>query len=206
MKEHEIKSLCVITGFKKAKKNELIYFTQEPVKRLYLLKKGFLKIAMMDEEGNEHIKEVIHEGDIFGEITLNKDSSRETEYAKVLTDEVVICSFTLTDFEQVLAQNPLISLKFTKQIGDKFKLLENRYADLIFKDVKTRVLEYLKNFAKENGKKEDNTWVAKNYLTHQDLASLTGSTRQTVTSILNQLKKENKVIYSRSAIAIRDCN
>jgi CRP/FNR family transcriptional regulator len=170
------------------------------------LKKGILKIAMMDEEGNEQTKEIIHQGDIFGEITLNKHAHQETEYAKVLSDEVVICSFTLDDFERVLEQNPLISIKYSKQVGDKFKLLENRYANLIFKDVRTRVVEYVKTFAKDNGKLENDHWVVKNYLTHQDLASLTGSTRQTVTSILNQLEKENKLQYSRSKITIPDIN
>jgi CRP/FNR family transcriptional regulator len=49
---------------------------------------------------------------------------------------------------------------------------------------------------------ENNQLTVKNYLTHQDLASLTGATRQTVTSILNQLEKENKILYSRSQITI----
>ncbi len=206
MKESDIQTLCVITGFKKALKNEVIYFTHEPIRRIYILKKGILKIATMGEAGNEQTKEIIHQGDIFGEITLNKHSHQETEYAKVLSDEVVICSFTLDDFEHVLEQNPLISIKYSKQVGDKFKLLENRYANLIFKDVRTRVVEYVKTFAKDNGKLENNHWVVKNYLTHQDLASLTGSTRQTVTSILNQLEKENKIQYSRSKITIPDIN
>jgi CRP-like cAMP-binding protein len=82
MKESDIQSLCVITGFKKALKNEVIYFTHEPVRRLYLLKKGILKIAMMDEEGNEQTKEIIHQGDIFGEITLNKHAHQELNTPK----------------------------------------------------------------------------------------------------------------------------
>lgn len=201
MNESEIKGLCIITGFKRAMKHEIIYFN-ESVQRIYLLKKGVLKIAAVDEEGNEITREIIQQGDLFGEITLSKAHHPESEYAKVLSDEVIMCSFTLDDFEHVLEQNPMISLKYTKRMGDKLKVLQNRYANLVFKDVRTRVIEYLRDFAQANGKVENNQLVVKNYLTHQDLASLTGSTRQTVTSILNQLEKENKLIYSRSQITI----
>ncbi len=202
MNEAEIKGLCVITGFRKAHKNEIIYFAHEPVRRIYLLKKGIIKIVSGDEEGNEVIKEIIQQGDLFGEITLSRTAGNESEYAKAITDEVIICSFTLNDFEQVLEKNPAISLKYTKRMGDKLKALENRYANLIFKDVRTRLVDYLKAFAQTHGKLENNQLTVKNYLTHQDLASLTGSTRQTVTSILNQLEKENKLFYSRSQIII----
>ncbi|MBD0259914.1 MAG: Crp/Fnr family transcriptional regulator [Cytophagales bacterium] len=202
MNEAEIKGLCVISGFKRAQKNEVIYFTHETVKRIYLLKKGVIKIVASDEAGNEVTKEVMQPGDLFGEITLSHQVSRESEYAKAITDEVIICSFTLDDFEKVLEMNPAISLKYTRRVGDKLKALENRYTDLIFKDVRTRVVEFLKHYAQANGKLENNQLVVKNYLTHQDLASLTGATRQTVTSILNQLEKENKLLYSRSQITI----
>jgi CRP/FNR family transcriptional regulator len=56
----------------------------------------------------------------------------------------------------------------------------------------------------DNGEAQGKLWSARNYLTHQDIAHLTGSTRQTVTSILNQLKKENRLIYSRNEIVIPD--
>ncbi len=202
MNETEIKALCVITGFKRAHKNEIIYFSHESVKRIYLLKKGVIKIVSSDEAGNEVTKEVMQPGDLFGEITLSRNVSPESEFARAISDEVIICSFTLDDFEKVLEKNPAISLKYTRRVGDKLKALENRYADLIFKDVRTRVIEFLKHFAQVNGKVENDQLIVKNYLTHQDLASLTGATRQTVTSVLNQLEKENKVLYSRSQITI----
>ncbi len=202
MNEADLKGLCVITGFKRAHKNEIIFFSDESVKRIFLLKKGLVKISVVDEAGNELTKELIQPGDLFGEILLTKTTSQPSEYAKVLSDEVIICSFTLDDFEHVLEQNPSISLKYTKQVGDKLKLLEIRYSNLVFKDVRTRIIDFIRDFAKVNGKLENHQLVVRNYLTHQDLASLTGATRQTVTSILNQLEKEGKLLYSRSQITI----
>ncbi|HAS41755.1 MAG TPA: Crp/Fnr family transcriptional regulator [Microscillaceae bacterium] len=203
--DDKYQELCVWVGFKKALKNEAIFFSHEATKRLYFLKKGMLKIISLDAEGNEVTKDIIQKGDIFGEIALTESSEdNDSEYAKVMSDEAVMCTFTQDNFEKVLAKYPTISLKFTKKVGDKLKTLENRYNNLIFKDVRTRVIHFLKKFVKDNGENHQGIFSTRNYLTHQDIAHLTGSTRQTVTSILNQLKKENKLIYSRHEIIIPD--
>jgi CRP/FNR family transcriptional regulator len=203
--DDKYQELCVWVGFKKAIKNEDIFFTHEPVKRIYFLKKGMLKIISQDVDGNEVTKDIIQKGDVFGEIALDDVAHGEaSEYAKVITDEAVMCTFTLENFEKVLANNPSISLKFTKKVGNKLKTLENRYSNLIFKDVRTRVVHFLKKFVQDNGEAQGKLWSARNYLTHQDIAHLTGSTRQPVTSNLNQLKKENRLIYSRNEIVIPD--
>lgn len=203
--DDKYQELCVWVGFKKAIKNEDIFFTHEPIKRIYFLKKGMLKIISQDADGNEVTKDIIQKGDVFGEIALDELPDGEvSEYAKVITDEAVMCTFTLENFEKVLANNPSISLKFTKKVGNKLKTLENRYSNLIFKDVRTRVIHFLKKFVQDNGEVQGKVWATRNYLTHQDIAHLTGSTRQTVTSILNQLKKESRLIYSRNEIVIPD--
>jgi CRP/FNR family transcriptional regulator len=77
----QIKQLCIITGFKHAKKGEILYFSNSDVPRIFLLKKGSIKIVELDEEGNETIKEIIQKGDLFGELTLETDSP-VNEYAK----------------------------------------------------------------------------------------------------------------------------
>ena len=102
MSDIEYKDLCVISGYKTARKNEVIYMTHETVKRIYFLKKGVVKIASVDENGNEITKDVIQQGDIFGEITLNEKTGNNSEFAKAISDEVSICSFKLDDFEQLL--------------------------------------------------------------------------------------------------------
>ena len=82
----QIKQLCIITGFKKASKGEIIYFSSSDVPRIFLLKKGNIKIISLDDDGNETIKDIIQKGDLFGELTLESDKN-SNEYAKALTDD-----------------------------------------------------------------------------------------------------------------------
>lgn len=195
----QIKELCIITRYKKANKHEIIYFADDPVQRIYLLKKGMIKIVESDPDGREVIKDLIQKGDIFGELSLS-GSGGTSEYAQAISSEVLICSFKLEDFERVLAQDPHISLKFSKFIGFKFKRLQSRYSNLVFKDVRQRILEFMHEWAENEGTPRGPELVLANYLTHQDIAQLVCTSRQTVTQTLNQLEAEGRLTYSRQEI------
>jgi CRP-like cAMP-binding protein len=65
-------------------------------------------------------------------------------------------------------------------------------------------VEFLRDWAYEKGKKVGFETMMKNYLTHKDIASLTGTSRQTVTTILNELKDKNIINFDRRRILVRD--
>lgn len=199
----QIKQLCIITGFKKAKKGDIIYFSSSDVPRIFLLKKGNIKIVSIDEEGNETIKEILQKGDLFGELSLEKDND-VNEYAKALTDEVSICSFLLSDFENLLVRNPTLALSYTKFVGLKMKRFKNNYSNLVSKDAKTRLITFLKDWAQREGKQNGNSFTIENYLTQTDIAQIICTSRQTATLLLNELEEQNLIYYNRKEIIIDD--
>ncbi|MCD0470926.1 Crp/Fnr family transcriptional regulator [Flavobacterium sp. JAS] len=199
----QIKQLCIITGFKKASKGEIIYFSTSDLPRIFLLKKGNIKIVAVDDDGNETIKDIIQKGDLFGELTLETDSKNE-EYAKVLSDDVAICSFLMSDFEDLLLKNPTLALSYTKFVGLKMKRIKNSYANLISKDAKTRLYHFLKDWAEKEGIREGNMVVIDNYLTQSDIAQIICTSRQTATQLLNEMESNNLLAYNRKEIIIPD--
>ena len=199
----QIKQLCIIVGFKKAKKGDVIYFSSSDVPRIFLLKKGNIKIVSIDEEGNETIKEILQKGDLFGELSLEQDSD-VNEYAKALTDEVSICSFLLSDFEDLLVRNPSLALSYTNFVGLKMKRFKNNYSNLVTKDAKSRLSSFLKDWAQREGKFEGNKVVIENYLTQNDIAQIICTSRQTATLLLNELEEKNLIYYNRKEIIIDD--
>jgi CRP/FNR family transcriptional regulator len=199
----QIKQLCIIIGFKKAKKGEIIYFSSSDVPRIFLLKKGNIKIVSIDEEGNETIKDIIQKGDLFGELTLENDKN-SNEYAKVLTDDVAICSFLMSDFEDLLLRNPSLALSYTKFVGLKMKRIRNSYSNLISKDAKTRLYQFLKDWAEKEGKRTGNKVVIENYLTQNDIAQIICTSRQTATQLLNEMETSGTLQYNRKEIIITD--
>ena len=199
----QIKQLCIITGFKKAKKGEIIYFSSSDLPRIFLLKKGNIKIVSVDEDGNETIKDIIQKGDLFGELTLETDNQSD-EYAKVLSDDVAICSFLMSDFEDLLLRNPSLALSYTKFVGLKMKRIRNSYSNLISKDAKTRLYQFLKDWADKEGKKEGNKVTIENYLTQNDIAQIICTSRQTATQLLNEMEERGMIQYNRKEIIITD--
>ncbi|WP_281227941.1 Crp/Fnr family transcriptional regulator [Flavobacterium aquiphilum] len=199
----QLKQLCMITGFKKAKKGDIIYFSSSDVPRVFLLKKGNIKIVSVDEDGNETIKDIIQKGDLFGELELDNDRN-SNEYAKALTDEIIICSFLMSDFENLLLKYPSLALSYTKFVGLKMKRIKNNYANLISKDAKTRLYQFLKDWAEKEGKRIDNRVVIENYLTQNDMAQIICTSRQTATQLLNEMEANGLLHYNRKEIIIDD--
>jgi CRP/FNR family transcriptional regulator, cyclic AMP receptor protein len=197
----ELKTICLITNFKTAKKSEIILFSHDDANRVYFLKQGTLKIVEIDDKGNEVVKDVLQKGDIFGEFTLTDATS--DEYAVVVSDNATCCSFRMEDFEKVLETNPQLSISYTKWMGFRFKRLQNKYANLMFKDVRTRLLSFLNEWGTKEGTNANDEVVLKNYLTHQDIASLICSTRQTVTQLFNEFKEKGILDYSRTEIILK---
>jgi CRP-like cAMP-binding protein len=199
----QIRQLCIIVGFKKAKKGEILYFSSSEVPRIFLLKKGNIKIVSVDDNGNEIIKDIIQKGDLFGELDLDPDKT-SNEYAKALTDEVSICSFLMSDFEDLLLRNPNLALSYTKFVGLKMKRVRNNYANLVSKDAKTRLYQFIKDWAQREGKPDGNSIKLDNYLTQTDIAQIICTSRQTATQLLNEMETSGLLHYNRKEIFIPD--
>lgn len=197
----QIKQLCIIVGFKKAKKGEILYFSTSDVPRIFLLKKGNIKIVSVDDDGNETIKDIIQKGDLFGELDLDPDKSAN-EYAKALTDEVSICSFLMSDFEDLLLRNPNLAVSYTKFVGLKMKRVRNNYANLVSKDAKTRLYQFLKDWAAREGKIAGNAVALDNYLTQTDIAQIICTSRQTAVQLLGEMEASGLLQYGRKQIVI----
>ncbi|MBX9851448.1 MAG: Crp/Fnr family transcriptional regulator [Cytophagaceae bacterium] len=174
---------------------------KDDVKRIYFLKKGLLTISR--HEGKKEITvDVINQGDVFGQIYSDQNFNSNKESIKVISDEAVICTFTKENFEKVLQNNPSLCLKYSKKVGDRLLSIQQRYSNLVFKDAKTRLIEFLIEYSRRNGNQNENNFVAKNMLTHQDIADLIGCQRQTISTLLKELKEENSIDYSRDQIVV----
>ncbi len=200
LNSNDLNEICYIARYKTAQKGDIIFFSEENAGRIFTLKKGSIKIVRIDEQGNEIVKDILKVGDLFGSLDLAEKN--EDEYAIVLTDTVTFCSFKAEDFEKFMENKPEVAVKYTKWIGFWFKRLENRYSNIMFKDVKSRLISFLKDISKDHDTTTDGLVSLPNYLTHQDIARLICSTRQTVTSLLNTLKNEGVLDYSRKEITV----
>lgn len=199
----QIRQLCIITNYKKAKKGEIIDFGEHDKSRIFFLKKGHLKIVEMDDNGNELIKDVIQKGDLFGELGFDNGNNSK-EYAQALTDQVILCSFNTSDFERLLQEHPSLAITYTKFVGFQLKRIKNNYSNLFFKSARQRLVTFLKNWADREGVAVENGVKLSNYLTQQEVAQIICTSRQTATQIFNEWEQAGVLTYARKEIIIHD--
>jgi CRP-like cAMP-binding protein len=188
-----------------APKKQVIYFPEDASNSIYMLKAGKVKISKISPEGKEIILAILGPGEVFGEMSITGQNKRE-EIAEA-TDDVVICVVKLDDLKNMMMKNPKFNLQITKLIGFRLKKIQNRFESLIFKTSEQRVESFLREMADEHGTKvqgSDNEMEIRLRLTHDDIAKLTATSRQTVTSVLNDLEKRNVITYDRSRIFVKD--
>ncbi|MEP6747573.1 MAG: Crp/Fnr family transcriptional regulator [Bacteroidota bacterium] len=202
--EKELEELEFVHRFIEAKKGDYIYFEAFNHNKLYFIKEGYIRIGYIDEQGNEIIKEIIQQGELFGQFTLEKNSLNG-EFAQAYKADVSLCAFNISDFEKLLGRKPEIALKYTKQVGNKLRHIQNRLVNLLNKDVKTRLLDFLWQLLQlKIGDQTPEGICVPNYLTHEDIAHLIGSSRQTVTTLINELANEKVLTYNRQQICFPD--
>jgi CRP/FNR family transcriptional regulator, cyclic AMP receptor protein len=202
--EEEYGQLNLVHNFIEAQKGQYIYFEAFNHNKLYFLKDGYIKIGYIDEEGKEITKDIIGQGDIFGQVTLEKDNLNG-EFAQAYKGDVSLCAFTIDDFQKLLQKRPELALRYSKQVGAKLRHIESRLVNLLNKDVKTRLLNFLWQLSQHNILENTAEGICiPNYLTHEDIANLIGSSRQTVTTMINELNNEQIVSYNRHKICFLD--
>lgn len=200
---HKIKTISERHSFNYFRKNEFIYFTDEPAKHIYMIAAGRVKIGHYTEDGKEVVKAILSTGEIFGELALAGEE-RRADYAQAMDDNTTVCPISIEEMQALMAENKELSFKIYKLIGLRIRKLERKIESLVFKDARTRIIDFLKDAAAWKGKKVGFETMIPTKLTHKDIANLTGTSRQTVTTILNELKEKNLINFDRKKILIRD--
>ncbi len=195
--------LSTLSSSKKYKKGDVIYLPADASDRIFYISEGKVKISRFSAEGKELILLILGPGQVFGEMSIVSGTNRE-ELAEALAD-CEICSLSKVDFKQVLEANTKVSLSVTKLIGLRLKRLQGRLESLCFKNAEDRVKLFIKELVDEHGRVLANgeEVEVKLRLTHEDIGKLTATSRQSVTTILRALEKEEIILYDRRRILVK---
>lgn len=198
---HKFKTYKKKHDFDGYKKRDYIYFTEDSANKVYLIEKGKVKIGYYSETGEEIIKAILSKGQLFGEKAILGESKRD-EFAQSIENTTSICPISVDTMYNLMRDNQTFSFKVYKFIGYKLKKLERRLQLLMFKDTKTRLLEFLNELCVDYGYDCPNTgdYIINHPYTQKDIASLIGTSRPTLNILLNELKESNVLDFNRKEI------
>lgn len=187
--------------FEGFKKGDYIYFPEDASKSIFMVSKGKVKIVSYNDDGEEVVKAILGKGEIFGERAVLGEDKRG-DYAQACTEPTELCPMHLPDMYELMRENEKFGLSIYKLIGFRIKKMERRLEALLFKDVRTRLCDFLKDMAEENGIKNNTQIIVPHFYTQKDFADLIGTKRETVTRLFNELKQEGLIDYSRREVRI----
>jgi CRP/FNR family transcriptional regulator, cyclic AMP receptor protein len=179
-----------------------IYLQHEEANKIFYLAKGKIKVSTYSSAGKEMTKRFVSEGEIFGELTL-LGNEKHGDFAFAF-EESVVYSITIKELHHKMQQSPSLSLFIINKIGQILIKTEKRIEALVFQSSRDRIISFLKGLANEKGTRVGYEILVKDWLTHQEIANLTATSRQTVTTILNELRADNLIYFTRSKLLIRD--
>lgn len=184
------------------KKGEYIYLPEETSDKIYFILDGKVKIGTYRDNDKEVISAILRKGDVFSELSILGEQKRK-DFA-ISAEDTQLSALTLDELQKLMKHHSSLGLLMMKIMGERVSEMENRLESLVFKDTKTRIIEFLINSVEKNGQRIGYEWVLRNFITHQDIASLTSTSRQSVTMILNELRNENIIQFDRKRLLVRD--
>lgn len=200
---HKVPGMKEKHTFNHFQKDQFIYFPNEPSNHIFLIADGRVKIGSYTENGKEILKAILGPGEIFGEMAIAGETQR-SDFAQALDPNTMVCPMTIADLQELMKANQALSLRIFKLMGLRLRRVERKLEALVFKDARSRVVDFIREMAEEKGRKVGYEMLIQTKFTHKDIASLTGTSRQTVTTILNELKALNVINFDRRRILVRD--
>lgn len=194
--KEDMEWLGSVTVMMTTEKGRIIYTPGETGEVLFLLKKGRVQIYRLSSEGKKLVIAVLGEDSFFGEMSLLGQGMYDS-FAEAL-EECTICAMSRFDVEQLLMAKPTVALRVLNVMASRLRDAEEALEGLAFKNVAARAASLLLRLSEG---REDGVISG---LTHQDMAEMTGTFRETMTQTLNELKNSGLIDIGRMKITVLD--
>ena len=201
MSDDQMRMVEERTVMREIRRKEVLYLPGDAGDRIYLLKRGVVKISTLTDDGKEIILALLRPGEVFGEESVLEDAPRD-QMAEAYED-ALICVITRQDFMGILRAHPEMAFKVTKLVGFRLKTLRNRVEGLLFKGAPARLAQTLLDLARDHGVKDAEGILLPLRLSQQDLANLIGVTRESVNLALADFRERGLVETDGRSLRLR---
>ncbi len=183
-------------------KGSAVYLPTDPSSGAFLLAEGRIRIGNSTADGKQIILALVEPGELFGELALVQDGTRE-ERAEAAMNSVVVV-LPADELLQLMEATPALAIGVTRLIGIRRRRIERRLKSLLFRSNRDRLAHLLMELAESYGRRIEDGVLLDIRLSHQDLSSIIGATRESVTTVLGEMKEQRLLLISRQRIVIRD--
>jgi CRP/FNR family transcriptional regulator, cyclic AMP receptor protein len=199
--DRELAAVAAVAKARRYAKDDVVFYEDESGDVFFLIREGQVKVTMISPEGKEIILSLLGPGDFFGEMALLDDEPRSATV--VATQPLELMAIWRSDFLQILADNFSITRKVLAEISRRLRSASSRIESLATMDVYGRLARFFLDLAKEQGKVLDTGYVAVTRPTHQSIANMIGTSRETVSRLIHDLMRQNLLLSEGKTIYLK---
>jgi CRP/FNR family cyclic AMP-dependent transcriptional regulator len=187
MNEEEIDDLTALAQIRKLEKDNTVFHAGDPADAVFVVASGRIKVVITSSDGKEFILTVLGAGQVFGEMALLESAPRSASVVTLSAVEVLVIN--RADFQRLLESSPRISLRLMAILSRRLRRANSKMESLAYMDVAGRLARYLLDLARDHGQRLGNGWVVVRRPTHSDIAHSIGTSRETVSRLINEFEE-----------------
>ena len=191
LKDDDLEAIARVTITRSYDKDQVIILAEEEGDALFIIADGQVKVSIVSEDGREVILSLLGEGAVFGELSLLDGKPRSANV--VATQDTELYMVRRADFLQLIYKVPQIAVGLLAERAARLRKTDRKIEGLALLDVTSRISETLLQLADEQGSETKFGVSLEERPTHQQLASMSGTTRETVSRVLKRLEGQGYI-------------
>ena len=192
LSNNELTALSDVATLRVFPKDRVVIMAAEEGDSLFVIHQGQVKVSIVSEDGREVILSILDEGNFFGEMSLLDGHPRSANVTT--TTETELLMVRRADFLHFIQKSPQTAIKLLSVLANRLRKTDRKIEGLALSDVTGRITQTLLQLAEEQGSPTLDGVLIKDRPTHQDLANMSGTTRETVSRILKRLESQGYIV------------
>ena len=200
----EVMRSLVGTSSEIVERGKTIFFPGDPAERVYLLKRGAVRLSRVYETGEEITVAVLRENSLFGVLSLLTGQKSDRFYHAIAFTRVDLISAPATSVRQAIEKDARVALLLLQGLSSRILQTETMIETLTHRDMSSRLVSFLLVLCRDFGMPGTRGITIDLKLSHQAIAEAIGSTRVTITRLLGDLRNDGLVEIDRKRITVFD--
>ena len=192
LSENELRALGDVAITRQYPKGNVILLAEEEGDTMYVILRGKVKISIISEDGREIILEIFQEHDFFGEMSLLDSGPRSATV--IAMEDTELLMLRRPEFLDLIRRIPEIATKLLAEMTSRLRRADRKIESLALLNVTGRIAGTLLQLAEQNGESTQEGTIVRNRPTHQEIANMSGTTRETVTRVLKRLERDGYIV------------
>jgi len=197
--DEDLEAIAKVTISRTYDKDQIIILAEEEGDALFIIESGQVKVSIVSDD-REVILSLLGNGAMFGELSLLDGKPRSANV--VATENTALYMVRRADFLQLIYKVPKIAIALLAELAARLRKTDRKIEGLALLDVTSRISETLLQLATDQGEQREEGIHLATRPTHQQLANMSGTTRETVSRVLKRLENQGYIVTKGRTITI----